>query len=73
MTKVDEVARAIGGPVWDTCSDRMKEQLRHQARAAIKAMQKPSEAMARELDRVPTILARGAYAVAIDAALAEDK
>lgn len=70
MSKIEEVARAIGGDVWESCSDRMKEQFRAQARAAIEAMREPTEAM---LDRGPgePYLDAEVWRKIVDAALAE--
>lgn len=42
---IERVARAIGGDVWETCSDRMREQFRAQARMAINAMKEPTPEM----------------------------
>ncbi len=49
MTKLEQVARAIAGPVWETCSDRMREQFWHQARAAIASLKDPSPEQIRAL------------------------
>lgn len=76
-SKIEEVARAIGGDVWESCSDRMKEQFRAQARAAIEAMKEPTEAMSKaayEADGTSMMLAiayEDVWREMIDAALAE--
>ena len=84
MKKIEEVARAIGGDVWESCSDRMKEQFRAQARAAIEAMREPNKRILHSLwctdctvdfnwteDYKREVRSRAKWQSAIDAALAE--
>ena len=71
MSKIEEVARAIGGDVWESCSDRMKEQFRAQARAAIEAMREPSDGMTEFASYHREEWSRSCLQSAIDAALAE--
>jgi hypothetical protein len=49
-SKVEEVARAIAGTTWEMCSERMREQCRHQARQAIRAMHDASPEQIRALN-----------------------
>ena len=82
MKKIEEVARAIGGNVWDAASDRMRDQFRAQARDAIEAMREPDDAMRKAVNDLYRDHARGRlekpdadeiWPVMIDAALNEGK
>lgn len=81
MTKVEEVARAIyerhysyfGADAWSRCDPNRKLSFIADARAAIKAMYSPNEAMFNAvIDLGGKISFEEEYKTAIDAALAED-